>query len=495
MIRNNPLYQNPYFIVLFLLTLNLVLKFLFIGDQSVTDDEPFSIYHALHEPGEILSMMSHYNNPPLHELILHYWIKVFGWGAVSVRTLPAIFSSLTAVFIFLLGKKHFNTKVGILGAFIFSLANYHMDFAHEARVYALFVLLSTVSMFLFLDFINRPKNKALILWMVLVNSSLIYSHYFGFFILLIQALIVCSLLWKNREILLPYFISGLLIVLFYAPHLVILLERFGDSAERGTWVVHGGGVEIFYNMIWAFCNKPFVAAISIIILIAALTKALVNRKTISSKKERVYIIFWFVFPLFFMYFVSFWVPMYISKYLAFLTPAFYLSLAAAAYYLFKHRIGQWILPGILLLGFAFTFNPNVPRRYSRSAIEKTLALKKEGSLIILAPVFFSPNFTYYYDPQTFEKTDGRIDFQLMSEELNKQGVYPIYSIDKIEEKLRKTEHVIFFDAAVDFSYPNNGIRAFLDKHFDKQSSQQYSKMYEVTEYRKQLNSSGFFLKE
>lgn len=95
-----------------------------MGSQPIANDEPFTIYHAQLQLPFMLSELSHYNNPPGFEILLHFWIRIFGIGAVSVRFLPMVFSSAAAVVLYFLGKRFFNFRIGLFAALLFTFSSF-----------------------------------------------------------------------------------------------------------------------------------------------------------------------------------------------------------------------------------------------------------------------------------------------------------------------------------------------------------------------------------
>ena len=66
------------YLPLFFILLGFVLKGLYLGSNSLGGDEPFSVYHSQLSLEHLLGIFQSENNPPLHFLLLHYWIKFFG---------------------------------------------------------------------------------------------------------------------------------------------------------------------------------------------------------------------------------------------------------------------------------------------------------------------------------------------------------------------------------------------------------------------------------
>lgn len=251
------IWQNKNIIIpAILILLNIFIKGFFLTENSIAGDEPFSIYHAQMDIVSIIKQLATGNNPPLYELILHFWIKIFGISPLSVRFPSLIFSCITVLFIYKLGKRFFSQEVAIYAGLFFIFSNYQILFAHEARVYALVGMLSVISMYHYLRIIvNHETNSFNVIVFLATNIFLIYSHYFGFFILLIQLVYILL----NKELITRYWkkslLASLIITLFYLPNLEIIISRFLDSTMNGTWIRPVSNLGNLHDVFYMFSNS------------------------------------------------------------------------------------------------------------------------------------------------------------------------------------------------------------------------------------------------
>lgn len=101
-------------------------------------------------------------HPPLYYLILKYWSDIFGTSEVALRTPSLIFGTLTIYIVYLIGKKIFNEKIGLLSSLLLATSGLHIYYSQEARMYSLATMLVSLSVYLFLE------NKYILFSLILV---------------------------------------------------------------------------------------------------------------------------------------------------------------------------------------------------------------------------------------------------------------------------------------------------------------------------------------
>ena len=81
-------YEKYYIDVILLLA--LLLGFYHIGFESVWTDESISVHSGLQSVRDIFWGIE--PTPPLHSILLHFWMQIFGVSAIALRSLSLLFS-------------------------------------------------------------------------------------------------------------------------------------------------------------------------------------------------------------------------------------------------------------------------------------------------------------------------------------------------------------------------------------------------------------------
>jgi mannosyltransferase len=405
---------------------------------------------------EMLDILLTGNNPPLYEIFLHYWIKAFGIEPWAVRMPSLIFSALTAPVIYRIGQRYATARAGVIAAAIFTISTMHIYFSHEARVYSLFVLLATLSLYFYLGIAREPGRKRNYVLLFITNLVLIYSHYFGFFVLLVE-LVSLPLIEHRRRAVKGVLVMMAALAVCYTPMIVVFLQRAQESVE-GTWVSAPAITEVYGNLN-RFLNNKYNTLVLIILFAGAFTARILKKdlarhiKAFRGDRNIMIILLWFGVPYLLMFIVSFKVPMFIDRYILYTSIPFYLVIGILISRFVNHTIFQGIAAGIFLLSMVLTMqiNPDNDRRM-REWVEEVKSRKSPGTLVLLAPGYADIGFAYHYNIEYFK------DYKRMRQLLNGDNIFPINSADAAEQQLKRYNgDCIYLEAGTEFIDPENRI--------------------------------------
>ena len=177
-----------------LIFLQVIVCLPFITQFPIGLDEPFSIFYAQQNLTEFLPEINKGNNSPLHFILLHYWIKLFGISPLAVRSLSLLFSLLTIPALYKLAKSGSENKYAIFVSLIFVFSRFNHFHAMEARMYSLFVLLFVWIIHDIYQIIFHDKSRFFSL--IILNVLLLYTHYLGVFVVLTELILV--VIYFNR---------------------------------------------------------------------------------------------------------------------------------------------------------------------------------------------------------------------------------------------------------------------------------------------------------
>lgn len=468
-----------YIIPFFFFILNILFRWVAIEFNSLAGDEPFSVYYAQMDITDIIRHLKSGNNPPLYEIFLHYWIHWFGIGQVVVRIPSLIFTALTASYIYKLGNEFFSKSVGITSAFIFTLSNYATLFSHEARVYALFGLLTVLSFYYFLRWLNNQSSKRDWVTLSLIYALLMYSHYFGIMVVGLQLGLGIIIKINDLKSLKNYGLIVLGSVALFSPYLYIVFVRMFDSLESGTWLTPPDGWASMSYILNLFLNSQNLVKCFITLMILSLLLWGFRNRVIS--KNTVVVLCWFFVPFFGMFFISYSFPMFHDRYLMHAFVGFVLFVGIVTTSIFKN---DWLngIVGLIFLGFLFVgVNRNIDNgRHTKSAVDYVQSERDSDTRIILYPKFKILGYAYYFNRNRFKNYDQEYGFYKVVEGFKEENFYAInqYSEARIDSSCQK---LIFMmtDAG-----PKDQLLADFSQEFELEKTEHFPAIIDVYSFKR-----------
>ncbi len=401
--------------ILLLVPIGLLVKLLQIGVNDLAHDEPFTVLQAHRTIAGLFQILPEENNPPLHFLLMHFWVKLVPLDEGWLRLPSAIFSALIVWPLFRIGERLTGYHIALIASLLSFFSNYHVGFAHEVRAYSLFALLATTSIWQLI----RVSEGRSIFWLAVVNVLLIYTHFFGWLMIGIQLLCVLLLKeWRKDQRSMIKVIA--IALLSYLPYFYIFLLRLNTSVGEGTWL-DPPSIEEPYNMIWRWSNAPIMAA-TLIILIAIHS----IRSRMRDLLTRMAVIWTFV-PLIGMFLVSFMVPMYLDRYLIYASPGFYLLSAVSLHSLVPFPKWKLVPSALVVLLMVFTFQLRNTSWPKPSEVVRTAEELKQGNnaIVLIHPWWYAHTYAWHLDRELFRDPDRLI------EKLDERSIIPIHEIPSI----------------------------------------------------------------
>ncbi|MBL0046563.1 MAG: glycosyltransferase family 39 protein [Bacteroidetes bacterium] len=430
-------FSDSPFLLALLFLVTLALRLLYLNFYPLNIDEPFTVFYSQMSLSNIGEMLKTENNPPLFFILLHYWIKLFGISEFSVRFLPALFSALTVIFIYKIGSDFFSNKIAWASSFLFIFSESHFEFAHDCRAYSLLVFLSLLSMYLLLILIKRNAGNGYWILFCLVNSLLIYTHFIGWIVILVQ--ISLLLIEFNAASLKKFGAVFSINFLLLLPYLPIFIRRIAVTTKFGTWVT-APTYEDLYIRLWDYSNKPFLTVLFISIFTLGSLQLIVAKKRTSIQIKALLMLFFI--PYLGLFLVSQKIPLFIERYLLIISLPFYILICVFIEEAASKRKGFSLLFILLPLCMLVTsnFNPN-RKRPNKQLVELLSHLKNDSTALLINPDWYEATFLYYYDKTIFK------EYSSAKMELNKRGIFPLSGSNSMQKlSLEKYHQIIYFQS-------------------------------------------------
>jgi len=179
----------------------------------------------------VATIIDHYQvdpHTPLHPLLLHYWMAVFGYTEFAARLLSALIGCLSIVAVYFLGKECLDRRTGLIASLFVTFNYFALYYSQEVRPYILLFTLSTWSYAFFVKNLRSQRKRDVVSYAVM-TVLLLYSHYYGLITLLTQVIYVLYHLVTEAKdsrarIFKRFASAGVLITILYSPWIPTTFE-------------------------------------------------------------------------------------------------------------------------------------------------------------------------------------------------------------------------------------------------------------------------------
>jgi uncharacterized membrane protein len=206
-------------------------------------DEIFSVHAAEHSWDSILSFVAlDLIHPPLFYVLLKGWIAAGGESLQWLRAFPVLFSVVAILpFLRLCRELRLGKWATTFALSLIAVNGSLIKYAQELRMYSMLMCFALFSMWLFARYFRTGKGIALL---AVVNVVLIYTHYFGWFMIsseLVAILIFQRVKWR------PILIMCAVALAAFVPWLIAIGIAARSGSELGQnigWMQRPGPIAL-----------------------------------------------------------------------------------------------------------------------------------------------------------------------------------------------------------------------------------------------------------
>jgi hypothetical protein len=200
-------------------------------------DEHFTLVAAAQSfTGLLETIATEKNNPPLHTLLVHVWLRA-PWPAAAVtaaRALSVLFLLATTLLLDRLWLRKLGRSSRLWFLLLWATSPCVLLYARIARSYSLQLLFFTVAVSAALGLLGDPRKARKVLWFAAASAALLYTHYLpGLAILGAVALVMGWRAVRERQpgTAFSALVSIVLVGVLFIPWLPNLWAALGRMAQ------------------------------------------------------------------------------------------------------------------------------------------------------------------------------------------------------------------------------------------------------------------------
>lgn len=387
--------------------------------------------------------------PPLYVLLGHIWIRIFGDSEVGTRSLSAVVGVLSLPLMYLVGRRLWNSSIGLLATLVLSLSIFHIYYSQEYRYYSVVMLCALLTLLFYTRALQTRRISDFLIYAA-AAIGVFYSHTFAVFLLVVPGLHFLLYIRRHWSLAWKWLLAEVIIFIGILPGLLIIVRGLtggpggGAEGSPSDWITAPGWFApartmidfIFYDwrvlLVWAAVGAA--AALLIVGTAVYLLRQGANerraalgearrdvRQLFAQHHEMVLLLLWVIVPVIIPFIFSkldIVGQMYLDRYVSTSAPALALLIAVVLYTI--RRVAP--LPLTLAVG-AVALLPALYQYYALDIKEQwneaaayVNANQAEGDFIVIAYSNFpeysesaQDNFFWYY---AGEPSNCRVDMHL-----------------------------------------------------------------------------------
>lgn len=372
----------------------LAFGFRLIGiGQSLWLDEAISANVAKMPIGEILKNFSVGDfHPPIFYWFLNLWTKIFGSNVIVLRLSSVLFSLITIYFVYLIGKKIKNKKIGILAALFLTLNPLFIYYSQELRMYLMATMWLMIGLYYFIKIKNKKYNiRDLVIFNLMMGLA--FGTFYGS-IFLIASFATYFLIKKEWKLFWLTNIGTGLAIIILTPLLLIQVKNSQIMlVEVTNWTLVLGKVNLKNLLLvplkFSLGRISFYPKI-LYYLVGVVWSFIILGLVLKNKKESNWLKIFLVVPIILAIIFSIKSPLLSYFRFLYLVPIMCLVLAVNC-----DKKWQKILVsgGFLIFGLMYLLNPNYYREDWKSVVSQ---ISDDRSQVYMISSFSDP--IKFYDP-------------------------------------------------------------------------------------------------
>ena len=287
-----------------LIAIAAALRFWRLGDPSFWCDESGSVRFGLCPIGDILACRMEVASPPVHLVLIHYALMLFGVSEWTARLPCAIFGVALIPAQYLLARMLCGRRIAVLSSLFICLSAYQIYYSRDAHGYSVYAFLSWLSLYFFFRILFSDGAK-LRHWFGYSAACvlLVASHFMGAVACLGQGIIGLAFLatrvWKRY----PWNITRRMIAGFtcsaiaVAAVLAFYMRQIGTILSGDSPLIPGSQLlRVDFHLLYHLATRQgFGNSLGLALFVFLMVAGLIYM-TGRSRIAAIVLVLWLVFP-------------------------------------------------------------------------------------------------------------------------------------------------------------------------------------------------------